>query len=278
MVIFMNDNLRKNSSEPKEKKKDMYIAVLVCQIISVIILLLTFNVFVKPNEVSYTRLREMLNLNLFTMSDIAETLKSYFDKDNIWAVSGDNVTVIYDAAESQVEETTKTEYDEAELTTQTLAGVGGEDMEIYEAAANASFAPIKTTSPAIEPIEKGRYTSYFGYRINPITKEFSFHTGLDIAAPEGTKIRAAYSGKVTKVSEDSRAGKYVFVTHDNGFVTFYCHCSEILAEVGTNIRRGETIAKVGSTGWSTGPHLHFEVRKDNIRYNPLFILEHDSDR
>lgn len=274
----MNDNLRKNSSEPKEKKKDMYIAVLVCQIISVIILLLTFNVFVKPNEVSYTRLREMLNLNLFTMSDIAETLKSYFDKDNIWAVSGDNVTVIYDAAESQVEETTKTEYDEAELTTQTLAGVGGEDMEIYEAAANTSFAPIKSTSPAIEPIEKGRYTSYFGYRINPITKEFSFHTGLDIAAPEGTKIRAAYSGKVTKVSEDSRAGKYVFVTHDNGFVTFYCHCSEILAEVGTNIRRGETIAKVGSTGWSTGPHLHFEVRKDNIRYNPLFILEHDSDR
>ena len=75
------------------------------------------------------------------------------------------------------------------------------------------------------------------------------------------------------MGEDSRAGKYIFLTHDDGYVTFYCHCSEILAEVGAVIRQGETIALVGSTGWSTGPHLHFEVRKNNIRYNPLYILE-----
>ena len=149
---------------------------------------------------------------------------------------------------------------------------------VKELSANGGdFSPIRSTSPTVSPIENGRYTSYFGYRISPITGEFSFHTGLDIAAAEGTKIRAVLSGRVLRIGEDDRAGKYIFLEHDDGFVTFYCHCSEIMAQVGAVIRQGETIAKVGSTGWSTGPHLHFEVRKDNIRYNPLNILEYDSD-
>ena len=266
----MNDNPRKNAKEQAVKKKDMYTAVLIGQIISAVILVLAFNFSVKPNESAYSQLKEMLGLELFTLGDIAETLKNYFSGENSWAVSGNNVTLI-------AEVTDKNSSEEVAEETESLNGVGGEDLDIYEAAANASFAPIKATSPAIMPIENGRYTSYFGYRINPITDEFSFHTGLDIAAAEGTKIRAAYSGKVAKVGEDSRAGKYIFISHDDGFVTFYCHCSEVLAEVGANIRQGETIARVGSTGWSTGPHLHFEVRKDNIRYNPLYILENDAD-
>ncbi len=278
----MNDNPRKNAKEQAVKKKDMYTAVLIGQIISAVILVLAFNFSVKPNESAYRQLKDMLGLELFTLGDIAETLKSYFSGENSWAVSGNNVTVIVDATDStgkkssEEAEAEETEVPETEET-DNLNGEGGEDLDIYEAAANTSFAPIKATSPAIMPIENGRYTSYFGYRINPITDEFSFHTGLDIAAAEGTKIRAAYSGKVTKVGEDSRAGKYIFISHDDGFVTFYCHCSEVLAEVGANIRQGETIARVGSTGWSTGPHLHFEVRKDNIRYNPLYILENDAD-
>ncbi len=274
----MNETSRRNITEIKEKKKDRYTAVLISQIISIVILLLTFNFMVKPNENAYAQLKALLNEELFTIGDIAQTVKVYFEGENTWAVSGDNVTIIDDTDLHSAEEatTSETETSEAE-TTENLTGTGGEDLELYEAAENTSFGPIKATSPATAPIEKGRYTSYFGYRINPITNKFSFHTGLDIAAPEGTKIRAVYSGKVTKVGEDSRAGKYIFITHDDGFVTFYCHCSEILAEEGANIRQGETIAKVGSTGWSTGPHLHFEVRKDNIRYNPLYILGYDAD-
>lgn len=154
-------------------------------------------------------------------------------------------------------------------------GVGGEDIPIYKATQNTSFAPFVMTDKLLSPIENGRYTSYFGYRTNPITGEWSFHTGLDIAADKGTPIRAALKGRVTRIGEDSRAGKYVFITHSDGFVTFYCHCSEILVEENMNINRGETVARVGSTGWSTGPHLHFEIRRDGIRLNPLWALEND---
>lgn len=157
----------------------------------------------------------------------------------------------------------------------TYYGAGGEDIPIYKAAENTSFAPFVITDKLLCPIENGRYTSYFGYRIHPITGERSFHTGLDIAADKGTPIRAALKGKVTRIGEDSRAGKYVFITHSDGFVTFYCHCDEILVEENMNINRGETVAKVGSTGWSTGPHLHFEIRRDGIRLNPLWALEDD---
>lgn len=157
-----------------------------------------------------------------------------------------------------------------------LYGIGGEDMELYKAEENTSFAPFITTDKLMNPIENGRYTSYFGYRTNPITGKWSFHTGLDIAAEKGTPIRSALNGKVTRIGEDSRAGKYVFITHSDGFVTFYCHCSEITVEENMVINRGETIARVGSTGWSTGPHLHFEIRRDGIRLNPLWALENDS--
>ena len=269
----MIENSQKKTTA-KEKKKDMYAAVLIAQIVSVLILMLTFTLTIKNNGTALSELKGILSEEKFTMGDIVSTIKGYFSADNSWAVFGDNVSCIYNendeldttevTSESQIEE-------EASLT-----GTGGEDLEIYEAADNTSFSPLKVTAATIAPIENGRYTSYFGYRISPITGNFSFHTGLDIAAMEGTKIRAVLSGRVLRTGEDDRAGKYIFLEHSDGFVTFYCHCSEIIAQVGAVIRQGETIAKVGSTGWSTGPHLHFEVRKNNIRYNPLFILADDT--
>ncbi len=262
----MNENTRKKDNDNKTKK-DRYTAVLISQIAGLIILMLTFNLFIKKDESAYNRLMSYIGEELFTVRDIAETFKDYFLSENSWAVSGDNVTLSVPESQETTEETIE------ETTEEILTGTGGDDLKLYEAADNTSFAPIKSTSPAISPIENGRYTSFFGYRINPINGEFSFHTGLDIAALTGTKIRAVYNGRVLKTGEDDRAGKYIFLEHDDGFVTFYCHCSEILAQAGAVIRQGETIAKVGSTGWSTGPHLHFEVRKNNIRYNPLYILE-----
>ncbi|MBQ7118216.1 MAG: M23 family metallopeptidase [Clostridia bacterium] len=152
-------------------------------------------------------------------------------------------------------------------------GTGGRDIEYKSAAESTSFAPVFSTAKILPPIENGRYTSYFGYRINPISGEYGFHSGLDIAAPERTRIRAAFNGTVLKTGVDSQAGNYIYLLHDDGFVTFYCHCSEIMAEKDSVVRQGETIALVGSTGYSTGPHLHFEVRKDGIRYNPMWLLE-----
>lgn len=150
---------------------------------------------------------------------------------------------------------------------------GGEDIALYKAAENTSFSPVATTCAPVQPVDSTNYTSYFGYRINPITNVRSFHTGLDIAAPQGTKVKAVFSATVRKTGEDSHSGKYVILTHSDGLETFYCHLSKILAEEGAVLRQGETIALVGSTGWSTGPHLHFEVRKNGERLNPLWVLE-----
>ncbi|MDD6526538.1 MAG: M23 family metallopeptidase, partial [Oscillospiraceae bacterium] len=95
----------------------------------------------------------------------------------------------------------------------------------------------------------------------------------DIAAPLGTKIKAAYNGTVSRTGEDSRSGKYIYLSHSNGLETLYCHCSSILAKKGAKIRQGETIALVGSTGWSTGPHLHFEIHKNGERIDPMPFLK-----
>lgn len=268
----MNENNQKQASA-KEKKKDMYSAVLISQIISIILIMLTFSLSVKGDETAYSSLKELLSQEKFSMGDIVSAVKEYFGSNTYWAVSGDNVTYV----SGDMSTTASTDKTDNEVADTTLNGAGGEDITLYEAADNTSFSPIKSTSPALSPIETGRYTSYFGYRISPVTGEFSFHTGLDIAAEEGTKIKAVFNGRVIKTGEDDRAGKYIFLQHDDGLVTFYCHCSEITAEAGAVIRQGETIAKVGSTGWSTGPHLHFEVRKNNIRYNPLYILNDDPD-
>ena len=153
--------------------------------------------------------------------------------------------------------------------------VGGEDAAGTQEKKSTSLSPSAVTVPITRPVEGGRYSSYFGYRNNPITHQYAFHTGLDIAVPLGTKIRAAYGGTVRQVGEDERSGKYVTLSHDDGYETFYCHCSEILVTRGTVVRAGEAVACVGSTGWSTGPHLHFEIRKNGTRLDPLQILEHD---
>lgn len=253
----MNENTK--NKKDKAAKKDYYTPVTVCQIITAAVLFGLYFFIINPSQSLKAELLSYLNEEKWSTYGIVDSVKEYFLSGGTWQVSGSNVKY------------------EAEKEISSLpSGAGGEDIEIYKAAENTSFAPVRATVPAVMPVENGRYTSYFGYRINPITGQFSFHTGLDIAALEGTPVCAAYSGSVTKVGEDSRAGKYIIITHDEGFVTFYCHCSEILAEDGDNIKQGEVIALVGTTGWSTGPHLHFEVRKNNIRCNPLFVLGNDS--
>ena len=282
-----------NSKQKETKQKDSgYNRVVVCQMIfSVVILALIVFLCRSSGEAGLKNdYRALMQWDISEKAlETVMSVKQYFSGENMWAVESASVTLYESDTTEQttsnaVSETENESTNEAETTEevtenattqQTDIPSGGVDLEVYEATDNTSFAPIKATSQILNPIENPRYTSFFGYRISPITGKRSFHTGIDIAAPLGTKIRAAYSGKVTKVGEDSRAGKYIFLTHDDGFVTFYCHCSEILAEEDANIRQGETIAKVGSTGWSTGPHLHFEVRKDGIRLNPMWLLEDD---
>ena len=124
----------------------------------------------------------------------------------------------------------------------------------------------------VKPVEYTRITSRFGYRINPVTNKYGFHSGVDLAAKSGTPIKAAFDGKIVKASYSDIRGNYIFLESE-GNMTVYCHCSELIAEEGANVRAGEIIARVGSTGQATGPHLHFEIRIGSVRHNPLWVLE-----
>ncbi len=294
----MNEKKQKPKVKNDDKEKDWYSTVIVCQFF--LCLLFTVSVFfLSRSEGSFaqnlkSRIDRVLTENIDTsqVADNVANIKQFFQGSSL-AVDGTAITDIVLTTEGDTTESASDTTEEAvttdttaengkttdattpEETTEDLSGMGGEDLKLFEATEKTSFSPYFTTDKFINPIENGRYTSYFGYRINPITKEWSFHTGLDIAAKEGTKIRTALSGTVSCVGEDSRAGKYIIVSHSDSFKTFYCHCSEILVEEGMKLNKGETIALVGSTGWSTGPHLHFEVRRNNIRLNPLFALSDD---
>ena len=115
-------------------------------------------------------------------------------------------------------------------------------------------------------------TSPFGERVDPITDEVSFHTGTDIAAPEGTPILAAADGIVTVANSTNPRhsyGYYVKLQHEDGFETLYAHCSALCVRIGQEVRQGEVIGFVGSTGDSTGNHLHFEVWEEGVRVDAL---------
>lgn len=115
----------------------------------------------------------------------------------------------------------------------------------------------------------GTITSYFGTRSDPITGEFSTHGGTDIAAPQGTPILAAADGTVVAATWHNGYGYYVKIKHNNTYSTLYGHCSELHVSAGQKVKQGQLIAKVGSTGYSTGPHLHYEVVQNGVRVDAL---------
>jgi len=129
--------------------------------------------------------------------------------------------------------------------------------------------------PSIPPISEGEgwYSSNFGWRIDPFTGANAMHEGVDYMVPEGTVIRASAGGVVAYADQHPQYGNMVEIDHGNDIVTRYAHASQLLVKVGQVVRRGEEIAEVGSTGRSTGNHLHFEVRYKGIAQNPVRFLQ-----
>jgi murein DD-endopeptidase MepM/ murein hydrolase activator NlpD len=134
-------------------------------------------------------------------------------------------------------------------------------------------------TPAIQPVSNKdlkRIASGFGHRIDPIYKTVKLHAGLDFAAPQGTPIYATADGVVRVAGNTGNGyGNHVIINHGYGYETLYGHQYRIKAKVGQRVKRGELIGWVGSTGKSTGPHLHYEVLKNRQHINPIYFFYND---
>ncbi|MDQ2086941.1 M23 family metallopeptidase [Herbivorax sp. ANBcel31] len=119
----------------------------------------------------------------------------------------------------------------------------------------------------------GSVSSGFGYRTDPISFTRRFHHGIDISAPHGREIKSSADGRVILSDWHGNYGKTVIVDHGRGITTLYAHCSELLVNVGETVSKGDVIAHVGSTGRSTGNHLHFEIRVNDTAIDPMEYLD-----
>lgn len=135
---------------------------------------------------------------------------------------------------------------------------------------------LLASTPAIQPVnnkDMNRIASGFGYRIDPVYKTVKFHAGLDFAAPQGTPIYATADGRVTISGNLGNGyGNHVVLSHGFGYETLYGHMVRVKSSVGQTVKRGEVIGWVGSTGKSTGPHLHYEVHKNGKQIDPIYFF------
>lgn len=138
----------------------------------------------------------------------------------------------------------------------------GATMDYYDLGLAETVTPVM-----------GELTSAYGYRDHPVNGEYLFHAGIDLAADTGTPILAFADGTVEYIGESDAYGLYIQIDHGNGVKTFYCHCSELYARKGESVTMGQSIAAVGETGNATGPHLHLEIKLDDVHLNPIYYVE-----
>ncbi len=130
----------------------------------------------------------------------------------------------------------------------------------------------KVAIPSSRPVSTGWYSSNYGWRIDPFTGQKAFHEGVDFMAVSGTPIHAAGGGIVVYAATDAGYGNMIEIDHGNGLISRYAHASKLLVKVGDVVMKGQEIGEVGTTGRSTGPHLHFEERLHGIPQDPEHYL------
>lgn len=154
--------------------------------------------------------------------------------------------------------------EEARIQSLISQAVAAQPVSVQSAGVSSGTGAMQWPCPSTK-----RLTSRFATRQHPIDGVTKMHNGIDIAGGYGADIIAADSGTVLFSGNSSSYGKYIVISHGGGLTTLYAHCSQLLVSAGASVARGQTIAKVGSTGKSTGPHLHFEVSLNGSRQDPL---------
>ena len=260
----MQDNM------PKDKREttDTRFAILILQIVTVLIILgfaAGIRIFGGKmyDELSALYHKKFDDITLVSdvlkpnekdvSSDSSEPLASELEENEPENAGGGNSGDSSDDMQSDPIEGTVTGYINNPQTAKTVAAVGN------------------TVNTFLWPVS-GKLTSDYGFRTNPVTGQYRMHGGIDIGANTGTPIMCAYDGRVTAAGYSDSYGYYIIVKHNDNVETLYGHCSELVAREGEYVKRGETVALVGSTGRSTGAHLHFEIRVGGCRIDPRWIL------
>jgi len=174
---------------------------------------------------------------------------------------------VYDSVESFGEGQLLTDIKQLEK----LISVRQQQLEMLDIFSSNKIL-TKTIRPAGLPVQKGWLSSHFGYRADPFSGKRTFHHGVDIAGKNGSNVVAVASGIVTFAGDKNGYGYLIEIDHGEGYVTRYGHNKEILVKAGDLIKQSDVIAKMGSTGRSTGPHVHFEVLKNGKKINPRKFL------
>ena len=239
--------------EPKKQKTYLGSKILLEMLILLIIAVTVFAV--KNRNYIFTQdfLNSLAQYNVNLTEKFNGLIANFRDEDNQENI--EEVTEEQTNTESENTEIVEVQGEETQSTSQ-------ESLVVEDSNQNSQF---------IKPIE-GIVTSGFGERESSHKNVTGNHTGIDIAAENGTEIKSAMSGIVTQVSTEGDYGNHIRITKDN-VTTLYAHCQDIYVQEGQEIGIGQIIATVGSTGNSTGPHLHFEIRIDDNPINPAEMIE-----
>ena len=221
--------------------------------------------------------------NVRATKDVLEEEEAVLEETKLAAQDEqDNLNALIDEKKKQIDEYKQQIADQEELIAQYEAEEAAQAAVI--AAVEAQLAAERNALAEAERIHYNggkfcwpapdytRISSPYGYRIHPISGVSKLHAGVDLASGMGTRILAAYDGKVIAAGYNGSMGNYVMIDHGDGLVTVYMHASALLVSTGQKVSRGQRIANVGSTGNSTGPHLHFAVRLNGAYVDPMPYL------
>jgi murein DD-endopeptidase MepM/ murein hydrolase activator NlpD len=217
---------------------------------------LSMDAIIASNNITRARaLREGEVLRIPNMDGIPVTVRRGDSLGKLATAHGVPVTAILDAND---------------LSSENL--IEGSSLFIPGAKMNGDEIRAVIGELFIYPV-RGRLSSPFGWRNDPISGERRYHAAIDLAASQGTPVKAAMDGRVTSVGFNSTYGNYIIITHADGYQTMYAHLSTVGVANGKYVNQGVEIGKVGSTGYSTGPHLHFAMYKNSRSLNPLDYLK-----
>jgi murein DD-endopeptidase MepM/ murein hydrolase activator NlpD len=217
---------------------------------------LSMDAVIASNSITRARaLREGEVLRIPNMDGIPVTVRRGDTLSKIGANYGVPVTAILDANDLESEELT-------EGLSLFIPGAKMKGEELRAVIGDLFIYPVR-----------GRLSSPYGWRSDPISGERRYHAAIDLAANQGTPVKAAMEGRVTSIGFNSTYGNYITITHSGGYQTMYAHLSTVGVEKNQYVAQGKEIGKVGSTGYSTGSHLHFAIYKNNRSLNPLDYLK-----